>query len=226
MLSVSRCRGILPGQTVIGVVRSASAGYVGNPVALEFYVPPSRSDAPDSVVLVRVKGSPREVVRRLHDTARGLDEQLQRSVEIVTDRYDGEMKRAAAAIAIIALLGTVSVLLSVIGLGGLAGYMVALRTREFGLRIALGARAIHIVGAILIPMTPPIVIGSVCGALGGSAVACMLRSGMQTMSCLNVFDPLAYVLAMAFFATVVGFSILIPGRRAVRIEPSRPLQHE
>ena len=214
------------GQTVIGVVRNASTAYVGIPEPLEFYLPPSRSAAPDSGLLVRVSGSPRDVVRRLQDTARDLDARLQPTVQVVTDAYDREVDRASAALAAIAVLGTVANLLSVIGLAGLAGYTVAQRTREIGLRIALGARASHVVRAILAPMSRPIVIGFVCGALGGSAVGGVLRSAIPTMSGLDVFDPLPYVMAMALFAAVVALSILAPGRRATRINPVRALQHE
>jgi predicted permease len=212
--------------TVIGVVRNASTAYVGNPEPREFYLPPSRSGAPDSGLLVRVSGSPRDFVRRLQATARDLDERLQPTVQVVTDTYDREIASASAALAVIAILGTVAILLSVIGLAGLAGYTVAQRTREIGLRIALGARASHVVRAILAPMSRPIVIGFVCGALGGSAVATVLRSGIPTMSGINVFAPLPYVMAMAFFAAVVAVSILAPGRRATRINPIQALHHE
>jgi predicted permease len=215
-----------PEHTVVGVVKNASTAYVGNPEPLEFYLPPSRSEVPQSVVLVRVAGSPRDFVRSLQAAARGLDERLQPTVQVVTDTYDREMQRASAAIAAIAILGTVAILLSVIGLGGLASYTVAQRTREIGLRIALGARASHVVRAILAPMSRPIVIGFVCGALGGSAVARILRSGIPTMSGLDVSDPLPYVMALAFFAAVVALSILAPGRRAIRIDPLQALKHE
>ena len=215
-----------PGQTVIGVVRNASTAYVGNPQPLEFYLQPSPSDAPESVLLVRVSDSPRDFARRLQETARGLDERLQPTVQVVTDTYDRELQRAAAALAVIGILGTVAILLSIIGLAGLAGYTVAQRTREIGVRIALGARGSHVARAILAPMSRPIVIGFVCGALGGSAVASLLRSGIPTMSGLNVFDPLPYVIAMAFFAAVVALSILAPIRRATGINPSQALQHE
>ena len=136
------------------------------------------------------------------------------------------MEKASAAVAAIAVLGTLAILLSIIGLAGLAGYTVAQRTREIGLRIALGARASHVVRAILAPMSRPIVIGFVCGALGGSAVASVLRSGIPTMSRIDVFDPLPYVMAAVFFAVVVALSILAPGRRATRINPIQALQHE
>jgi predicted permease len=214
------------GPTVIGVVRNASTTAVGNLEPLEFYLPLSRSDAPDSVLLMRVSGSPHDFVRRFQDAARSLDARLQPTVQVVTDTYDREVERASTALAVIAMLGTVAILLSVIGLAGLAGYTVAQRTREIGLRIALGARASHVVRAILAPMNRPIAVGFICGALGGSAVARVLRSGIPTMSGLNVLDPIPYVMAMAFFAAVVALSILAPGRRAVRINPSTALQHE
>ena len=215
-----------PGQTVIGIVQNASTGYVGNLEPLEFYLPSSRGDAPDSVLLVRVSGSPRDFVRRLQDTALGLDERLQPTVQVVTDLYDREVEKASAALAVIAILGTVATLLSVVGLAGLAGYTVAQRTREIGIRIALGARPSQVVRAILTPLSRPIVMGFVCGALGGSAVASVLRSGIPTMSGLDVFDPLPYVMAMVFFAAVLALSILAPGRRATRINPIQALRHE
>lgn len=213
-------------QTVVGIARNASTAYVGSPEPLEFYLPPSPGDAPDSGLLVRVSGSPRDLVRRLEDTARGLDERLQPNVQVVTDAYDREMQKASAAIAVIGILGTVAILLSVIGFGGLAGYTVAQRTREIGLRIALGASPGHVVRALLAPMSVPIVMGFVCGALGGSAVARILRSAIPTMSGLDVFDPLPYAMALVSFAAVVALSILAPGRRAARINPVQALQHE
>jgi predicted permease len=213
-------------QTVIGIVRNASTAYVGKPGAPEFYLPPSLSHAPESVLLVRVSGSPRDFVRRLQAAARNLDERLQPTVQVVTDTYDQELEKASTALATIAVLGTVAILLSVIGLAGLAGYTVAQRTREIGLRIALGARPNHLVRAILAPMSRPIVIGFVCGALGGSVVAGVLRNAIPTMSGLELFDPIAYVMALVFFAAVVALSILSPGRRAARINPLQALQHE
>ena len=213
-------------QTVIGVVGNASTTSVGQREPLEFYLPPSPSQAAESALLVRVSGSPRDVVRHLQDTARSLDERLQPRVQVVTDTYDQEMGKAATALAVIAVLGTVAVLLSVIGLAGLAGYTVAQRTREIGLRIALGARPGHVVRAVLAPMGRPIVVGFACGAFAGSAVASVLRSGIPTMSGLNLFDPLAYVMATALFAAAVGLSLLAPGRRAMRINPLQALQHE
>jgi ABC-type antimicrobial peptide transport system permease subunit len=103
---------------------------------------------------------------------------------------------------------------------------VAQRTREIGIRIALGARANHVVRAILAPMSRPVVIGFIGGALGGSAVATVLRSGIPTLSGIDVFAPPPYLMALMFFAGVVAVSVLAPGRRAVRINPIEALRHD
>ncbi|MBZ5726494.1 MAG: ABC transporter permease [Acidobacteriia bacterium] len=214
------------GPTVIGVIRNASTTTVGNPSLLEFYLAQLPGDAPESILLLRVSGSPHDSVRGLQDTARTLDGRQQPAVQVVTDTYDHEVANVARALIVITILGTVAILLSAIGLAGLAGYTVAQREREIGLRIALGARAGQVVAAILSPMSRPIAIGFVCGATGGSAVATVLRSGLPAMAGLKVFDPLTYFIAIAFFAAVVSLSILAPGRRAIRINPSKALQHE
>ena len=214
------------GSTVIGVVRNASTGAVGVTEPLEFYLPQLRSDAPDSVLLLRVAGQPKDFLRRFQDAARALDGRLQPAVLVVSDAYDGEMKRTSQALAGIAILGSVALVLSAIGLAGLAGYSVAQRTREIGLRIALGARPGQIVRAILAPMSRAIAIGFVCGALGAAGVGRALRSGIPAMSGINLLDPIAYLMAMAFFGVVVALAIAAPGRRAIRINPSKALQHE
>jgi predicted permease len=214
------------GPTVIGVARNASTTAVGDPKPLEYYLTQSTADAPGSVVVVRVTGNPRESVRLLQAAAISLDKRLQPVVQVVSDAYDREVEDASRALAVIAGLGVVAILLSAIGLAGLAGYTVAQRTREIGLRIALGARGGQVVGAILAPLSRSMSIGLVCGAVGGSAAAVVLRSGIAAMAGLRLFDPLAYLMAGGFFAVVVALAVLAPGRRAMRIDPSRALQHE
>jgi ABC-type antimicrobial peptide transport system permease subunit len=211
---------------VVGVVGNASTTAVANPEPLEFYLPQLPSDVLDSILLVRVSDPSHDFLRPFQDAARALDKRLQPAVRVVSDAYDGEVKNTRRALAAIAILGSLAIALSSIGLTGLAGFTVARRTREIGVRIALGARATHIARAILAPMSRAIVSGFVLGALGGSAVARVLRSAMPAMAGISVFDPLAYLAAVAFFAVVVALSILAPGRRAIRIDPSKALQNE
>ncbi|MGC4054513.1 MAG: ABC transporter permease [Paludibaculum sp.] len=214
------------GPTVIGIVQNASTTDIGNPEPLEFYLPHPGSLSPESVLLLRVSGDPHHSVRRLQEAARALDPRLQPTVEVLTDSFDREVAKLTRALAVVTLLGIVAVLLSSIGLAGLAGYTVAQRTRELGLRIALGARSAQVVRAVLTPMTRPLAIGFTLGALGGAAAVRILRSGIPVMAGLRLLDPLAYIAALAFFAAVVALAVAAPGRRALRINPSQALQHE
>ena len=214
------------GQTVVGVVANASTRSVGVPNSLEYYLPTAAPEVSDSVLLVRVLGSPRDFVRSLNDAARGLDARLQPSVHVVTDTFDNAMKNASEALRAIAGLGLIANLLSIVGLAGLAGYTVAQRTREIAVRIALGARSTDVVRGILAPMQRPLLIGFAFGALGGAAAAVLLRNSIPTMASLKVSDPLPYGLALLVFAGVVGLSILSPSRRATRIDPLQALKGE
>ena len=214
------------GATVIGVVRNASTTVIGATEPLEFYVPQSLGEAAESILLLRVSGEPRDSVRLFQEAAQSIDGRLQPVARTLTEAYDQEVERLSRALAIITMLGIVALLLSAIGLAGLAGYTVAQRTREIGLRMALGARAGQIVYAILAPMGRPVVIGSLCGALGGSAVVKVLTAGIAGIGGQHIFNPLAYLGAMAFFVGVVALAVFRPAQRAIRINPSNALQHE
>ena len=162
------------GIVVVGVVRNASTTAIGATQPLEFYLSLSLADAPDSALLFQVSGNPHNFVRILQDAARGLDKRLQPVAQPLTDGFDRELTQISRTLVVISTLGIVAILLSSIGLAGLASYTVAQRTREIGLRIALGARSGQVVRAVLAPMSCPIAVGFAFGALGGSVVAKIL----------------------------------------------------
>lgn len=214
------------GPIVVGVVQNASTADVGVSNPLEFYLPFEPGDAPESVLLVRVSSQPHDLMRHLQDAARVLDPRLQPTMQLVAAAYDRELQNVSRALVAVSILGTIAILLSAIGLAGMSGFMLAQRTREIGLRIALGACAGQVVRAVLAPMIVPVSFGFACGALGGFAVGKILRSGVSAMSGLSLFNPLPYLLAIAFFIGVAGLSILAPTRRAIQIDPVKALHHE
>lgn len=214
------------GATVIGVVRNVSTTEIGALDPLEFYVPHSPAEAADSILVLSVSGEPRSINPLLQAVAIGIDRRLQPVAGSLADAHHRGLERLYRPLGIVALLGTVALLLSFIGLAGLASYTVAQRTKEIGLRMALGAGARQIVRAVFAPMTVPVGAGLLCGVLGGSAVVRVLRSGIAGIVGLTVFDLWAYLGAMAFFAAVVALAVFAPARRAIRVDPSRALQHE
>jgi ABC-type antimicrobial peptide transport system permease subunit len=111
----------------------------------------------------------------------------------------------------------------VTGLGGLIAFTVSQRTREIGVRLALGARPAHIVRAIARQYWMPIV----CGAVGGSALA----AGAGTILSSELFgvsqlDPLTHASALALFGVVAAAAAAPSLLRAVRVDPVTTLRHE
>ncbi len=214
------------GPRVIGVVRDASTTVIGASDPLEFYVPLSPGEAHESVLLLRFANDPRAVVSLVQGAARNIDHRLQPVVRTLTDLHDKEVEKISRTLAIITMLGTVAILLSSIGLAGLTAYTVAQRTREIGVRRALGAQANHIVRAMFAPMIVPIMVGFLFGALGGAAVAKILGSAVSGIAELDAFDPLAYFAAMTCFTVIVALAAYAPTRRALDIHPSTALRHD
>lgn len=111
--------------------------------------------------------------------------------------------------------------MSAAGIYGVLSYMVAQRTREFGIRMALGARSGD-VRAMVVRNSGLLILGGVGVGLGGAfALARILASVEPTISAV---DPLVYGSVGAVLLGVAGLSAWIPARRATRVEPASALR--
>ena len=117
--------------------------------------------------------------------------------------------------------GVLAAILTLIGLYGVIAYSVASRTKEIGIRMALGATAGHVVSMILREAGLPVALGIVGGLLlaraGGQAAATLLFG-------LEPNDPVTLVVAVVGLATVALAASYAPARRAARIEPNTALR--
>jgi ABC-type antimicrobial peptide transport system permease subunit len=120
----------------------------------------------------------------------------------------------------VALVGA---FLAAIGIYGLAAYTVSQRTREIGVRMALGALRAQVVRLILMTATRPVVIGAALGLLT-SSLATRLLAGM--LYGVQPLDPLSFVGGTVLFMTVAAFASVIPARRAASVNPVDALRAE
>jgi putative ABC transport system permease protein len=119
--------------------------------------------------------------------------------------------------------GLLAVVLAVVGLYGVMSYMVARRTNEIGIRIALGAHRSAVVKMILREAAMLVAAGFLVGtvaALAGGRAAGSLLFGLQP------YDPLTLVMAMGLLATVALAAAYLPASRASRVDPIVTLRHE
>jgi predicted permease len=207
---------------VVGVFASVNTSGVENSGAMELYYPLVKEWA-EAVVVARVAGRPANSVRAIENAASALDRKLRPQAQLLETEYQRVVSQSGRMAASISFLGTVALLLAGIGLAGLTGYTVAQRTREIGVRIALGAGRAQVTRAVLSPLLRPVAVGLVFGMIASTGMATVLRGEIFGLSPL---DPIGYLAALLFFGVVLVLATLAPVRRALRVDPSDALRHE
>ncbi|HYP07363.1 MAG TPA: FtsX-like permease family protein [Bryobacteraceae bacterium] len=125
---------------------------------------------------------------------------------------------------LLAVLGAVGLAMAVVGLYGVLSYAVSLRTAEFGIRLALGATRVSIVGMVVRHSLLLLACGGVVGI--GLAWAATKPLSQLLVSGIRADDPVAVGAVMAIVATVGVIAALIPAARVLRIDPLRTLRFE
>src|SRR5262249_30168384 len=130
---------------------------------------------------------------------------------------------ADLAAKIAGVLGGLSLLLACVGIYGVAAYGVSQRTRELGVRVALGARPSDILTMVLKQNLRTVMIGSVVGIAGAASFRRLITSLLYDVS---PADPVALALTIAVLILTSTLAALGPARRASHIDPATTLRHE
>jgi putative ABC transport system permease protein len=117
----------------------------------------------------------------------------------------------------------ISVLLAALGIHGVVSYGVAERTREFGLRMALGSTPEQLKTLVIRNGLKTALMGLVAGMAGAAALASTLRALLYGVAPL---DPTVMAGVAALLLTVALFANYVPARRATRVDPMEALHHE
>lgn len=211
------------GDTVIGVVDDARTVRLSDEGAAECYRPIKARDMPGAVLVARVEGSPRSAASSFRTIMRDEDERLMPQVMALEDALAARLTGQRQAAQLVSLLGGCALLLAVIGLGGMVAFTVSQRLREIGVRLALGARPLHVVRAVLGQFSVPLVAGAAAGSVLAAAAATVLARELYGVSGL---DPVAHLGAFVLFGTVAALAAVPSLRRAVRVDPVQTLRHE
>src|SRR5262249_954336 len=116
-----------------------------------------------------------------------------------------------------------ALLLAAIGLFGLMSYNVARRTSEIGVRVALGARRVDVVGLVMRESLVLVGIGILIGSAGAIALGRWIASYLYG---LMSFDAFSFPTGIALMIVVSFFACCPPGLRAAKIDPLVPLRHD
>src|SRR5260370_41356372 len=117
---------------------------------------------------------------------------------------------------LLSLLSTLALILTAVGVYALVAYGVTTRTREFGIRMALGAETPAIVGTAIRPAGGIALAGIVGGVVGALVLTRFIAASLYGVS---RFDPAAFVTAAAVLAVAVFLASYLPARRAAKVDP-------
>ncbi len=177
-----------------------------------------------ATVHVRTRQGALAVLPTLRGLVRELDPNLPLwDVERMGDVVQSELAPTRFYLTLIGLFAGLAVMLAAVGLYGVVAYLVSRRTREIGVRVALGARRSSIVGLVFVEAMRPAVLGVGVGLLGAWAGAQALERLLFQVAPtdLRVFASVPVLLLL-----VVAIAALIPARHAALIEPVEALRNE
>jgi predicted permease len=204
------------GSTVIGIVGNAHLVSPEDAEAVEMYGLAGDDAWPSVVMLVKASRSADEVLPFVTATARSIDPLRFPSVRLMTAAFQQKLRASEYAALSTGVLGIGAVLVACVGLVGLVSYSVTQRTKEIGVRLALGARPSHVVAVVLQRFSGPLVVGLVVGIGAAAGLSQVLRRVLYGVSHL---DPTAYLAGVAVFGLAVALAVLAPARRALQVDP-------
>jgi putative ABC transport system permease protein len=137
--------------------------------------------------------------------------------------YKRSLARTSFTLVLLAIAGSMALLLGVVGLYGVISYSVARRTREVGIRLALGARRQNVTRMFVRQGLALSGIGAICGLAAALGLTCLMRSLLFEVS---TADPLTYAGASAALVLAATIGSYIPARRATRVDPTEALRAE
>jgi putative ABC transport system permease protein len=144
-------------------------------------------------------------------------------VRTMQEIYDKSMARPSFALVMLTIAAGMALLLGVVGIYGVVSYAVSQRTREIGIRMALGAPPQSVCLLFVRECLLLIVVGLVCGVAGAAALSRLMTTLLFEVSPL---DPATYLTVSALLAATALLASYIPARRAARIEPMEALRAE
>ena len=139
------------------------------------------------------------------------------------DRLENVLAELNFAPMAASILGVLGLTLATIGMFGVFAYVVRQRTREIGIRMALGAPSMAIIRLVLSGNSRALTAGLAAGVVGALAASRVLRGSLYGLSPL---DPIAYGGVIVLLAASAVAASYLPARRATRVDPVLALRHE
>jgi macrolide transport system ATP-binding/permease protein len=214
-----------PAYQVIGVVRDTRGLELNGSDSRQLYLPLSEDRLQNYSILMRTSSDPKLVMRAIDSVISSVDPDLVASTSTLEEmlHQSPSFIISSLAAAVASTVGLLGLLLALMGIYGTVGYIVLLRTREVGIRLAVGAQKRDILGLILGGSARPVIAGLLGGMFLAWGVSYLLRGVLYG---LNPVDAVSFVGVSVLFLAIALLASYPPARRAMRVDPSVALRYE
>jgi putative ABC transport system permease protein len=219
-----------PPRQIVGVVEGVRAGRLEHEPGAEVYVPQAQlPDAARAFIasraplawVVRTASPPEALARTLQLTLQQAVGLPVSNVRPMNDIVLRSISRQRLSMWLMTAFGAAALLMAMIGLYGLVAHAVEQRTREIGIRLALGAGASHVKRMVMWQGMGLLVPATAIGLLAALAVTRLLA---RLLYQVQPWDPASFVVVAALVLVVTGAALWLPARRASRVDPTVALR--
>jgi predicted permease len=209
---------------VIGVVADVRGTNLSTPPEADYFMPALQRPETFTNVLVRTKGDPVAIAPLVREALRSVDPDLPLlQPQALTTLIAQTVADRRLALVLLGSFAGLALLLASLGVYSVMAHLVALRTSEIGIRMALGATPGTVMRMVLGHSSRLTLLGIVLGVAGGFAVSKLMQ---QTLFEVNPANPLFYLAVSTILLLVAVCASWFPARRATRIDPVRALRME
>jgi predicted permease len=214
-----------PGYEVIGVARDTRGVLLNGTDSEQIYVLMPEEQLQDSSILIRAQAAPAQIVNAIGPMISSIDPNLAAYASTLEEmlRQTESFLASSLSAAIASSVGMLGLLLASMGIYGTVSYVVVLRTREVGIRMALGAKKSDVLMLMLRESTRPVVAGLIAGMVLAEGAAYLLRGVLYG---LHTVDGISFAGVSLLFLAIALLASYLPSRKAMRVDPIVALRYE
>lgn len=181
----------------------------------------------DGALYLRFKGTASTTEKAVYDAVKSLDHTQETTPQTIWEELEADAESVRSLARIIVVMASIAVLLAITGVYGVLSFAVSQRTREFGVRLVLGANRVTIFRFVLLRGGRQIAVGVACGiALAVPAVLAFAHLVKRSPFPFRSFDASAYGLAAGLLVAVSLAAMYVPALRATQVDPMNALRTE
>jgi predicted permease len=211
-------------RTVVGLVPTGKYGSLGEAPLAHQYFPLAQSFGAGAYLHVRTTAEPETLVSPVREIVRSLDPDLPIfDVKTLNNHLGIALMPARLAGIVLGAFGVLGLILASVGIYGVMAYSVAQRTREIGIRVAIGANRGDVTGMVVRQGLRLVAVGAGLGLAGALGASQLIKSLLLTG---RGVDPASFIAVPLVLGAVALVATYLPARKAATVDPVRALKYE